>query len=37
MLRCFDRWRIGNSMRIKMENTSARTPPSLFGMDRRIA
>lgn len=24
-------------MRIRMEATRARTPPSLFGMDRRIA
>ena len=35
--RCLDVWSIGISARIRMENTRARTPPSLFGMDRRIA
>lgn len=37
MLRCFDVWSIGIIARIKMERTRASTPPSLLGMDRRIA
>lgn len=37
MLRCLDMWRIGNNIRIRMERTRASTPPSLLGMDRRIA
>lgn len=37
MLRCLDMWRIGNSIRIRMERTRANTPPNLLGMDRRIA
>lgn len=36
-LRCFDVWRMGTSMRTRIEARSARTPPSLLGMDRRIA
>lgn len=35
--RCFDVWRTGTSMRMRMEKRSARTPPSLLGMDRRMA
>lgn len=35
-LRCFDVWRMGTSMRIKIENNRASTPPSLFGIDRRM-
>lgn len=37
MLRCLDMWRVGNNIRIRMERTRASTPPSLLGMDRRIA
>lgn len=36
-LRCFDVWRIGTTIRTKIEDRSARTPPSLFGIDRRMA
>lgn len=35
-LRCFEVWRRGASRRISIENRRARTPPSLFGIDRRI-
>jgi len=35
--RCLEVWRIGTSMRTKIEASSARTPPSLFGIDRRMA
>jgi hypothetical protein len=35
--RCLDVCRKGTNIRIKMEARSARTPPSLFGMERRIA
>lgn len=35
--RCLDVWRIGTSINTKIENSSANTPPSLFGIDRRIA
>lgn len=35
--RCFEVWRRGMIARIKMERIRASTPPSLFGMDRRIA
>lgn len=35
--RCLEVWRIGTNIRIKIEASSARTPPSLFGIDRRIA
>lgn len=37
MLRCLDMWRIGNNIRIRIERTRANTPPSLLGMDRRMA
>lgn len=37
MLRCLDRWSSGKSIRIRIENTKAKTPPILLGMDRRIA
>lgn len=37
MLRCLDTWRMGNSIRIRIEKTRANTPPSLLGIDRRIA
>lgn len=36
-LRCFDVWRIGTSIRMRIEASRARTPPSLLGIDRRIA
>lgn len=35
--RCFDVWRMGTTMRTRIEARSARTPPSLFGIDRRMA
>lgn len=35
--RCLEVWRSGTSIKIKIEASSARTPPSLFGIDRRIA
>ena len=37
MLRCLDMWSIGMRARIRIERTKARTPPSLLGIDRRIA
>ena len=37
MLRCLDVWRKGTTARIKIDRTSAKTPPNLLGMDRRIA
>lgn len=37
MLRCLDVWRSGIRTRIRIERTRARTPPNLFGIDRRIA
>lgn len=36
-LRCFDVCRSGTAIRMRMDASRARTPPSLFGMDRRIA
>lgn len=36
-LRCFDVWRNGRKARIRIDRTKATTPPSLFGMERRIA
>lgn len=36
-LRCFDVCRMGTNMRMRIEAKSARTPPSLLGMDRRMA
>ena len=36
MLR-LDVWRKGTSTKIRIERTRARTPPSLLGIDRRIA
>jgi len=35
--RCFEIWRIGTNIRIIIEANRAITPPSLFGMDRRMA
>lgn len=37
MLRCFDVWRKGIIARIKIEKTRARTPPSLLGIECKIA
>lgn len=37
MLCCLERCSIGITIRIKIESTRARTPPSLLGIDRRIA
>ena len=36
-LRCLDVWRIGTSMSTRIEASRASTPPSLLGIDRRIA
>lgn len=36
-LRCLEVWRIGTRRRIRIEKTRARTPPSLLGMERKIA
>lgn len=35
--RWLERWRAGINVRMKIEADSASTPPSLFGMERRIA
>lgn len=37
MLRCLEVWRNGIMMRIRIESTRAKTPPSLLGIDRKIA
>lgn len=34
---CFDVWSRGTSMRTRIEKSKARTPPSLLGIDRRMA
>lgn len=34
---CFEVWRRGTSMNTRIENSRASTPPSLFGIDRRMA
>lgn len=36
-LRCLDVCRMGTSMRMRIEDNNANTPPSLLGMDRRMA
>lgn len=36
-LRCFEVWRKGRRARIRIDRIRARTPPSLLGMERRIA
>lgn len=36
-LRCLDVCKKGTSMRTRIENRRANTPPSLLGMDRRMA
>lgn len=35
--RCLEVCSIGTNIRTRMENRRASTPPSLFGMDRRMA
>lgn len=35
--RCFEVWRSGTIARIRIDMIRASTPPSLLGMDRRIA
>lgn len=35
--RCFEVCRNGTTINTRMEKSSARTPPSLFGIDRRMA
>lgn len=35
--RCLEVWRRGTTIRIRIEKRRARTPPSLLGIDRRIA
>lgn len=36
-VRCFERCIIGTIKRIRIEKSRAKTPPSLFGIERRIA
>lgn len=36
-VRCFDLWRKGIKNRISTDAARARTPPSLLGIDRRMA
>lgn len=36
-LRCFEVWRNGTTIRTRMDASKAKTPPSLFGIDRRMA
>jgi len=35
--RCLDVWSSGTTISTRIENRRARTPPSLSGMDRRMA
>lgn len=35
--RCFEVWSMGIRARIRMDITRANTPPSLLGIERRIA
>ena len=37
MLHCLDVWSIGINARIRIESSRAKTPPSLLGIDHRIA
>lgn len=37
MVCCLDRCRVGIIIKIRMDRTRARTPPSLLGIDRKIA
>ena len=36
-VRCLEVWRNGIRNRIMIENRRAKTPPNLFGIERRIA
>lgn len=36
-LRCFEVWRKGRKAKIKIDKISASTPPSLLGIERRMA
>lgn len=36
-LRCLEEWRRGTNMSTKIDASNARTPPSLLGIERRIA
>lgn len=36
-LRCLEVCRMGTTIRTKIENSRAKTPPSLLGIDRRMA
>lgn len=35
--RCLDVWRIGTTIKTRIEKRRAKTPPSLFGIERRMA
>lgn len=35
--RCLEVWRMGANIRIRIEASNAKTPPSLLGIDRKIA
>lgn len=35
--RCLDVWRMGTTIRIRIDASKARTPPSLLGIDRKMA
>ena len=36
-LRCLDVWRMGTSINTRMEARRAKTPPNLFGIERKMA
>lgn len=36
-LRCLDVWRMGTTISTRIEDNRARTPPSLFGIERKMA
>ena len=36
-LRCLEVWRMGTTIRTRIDESNARTPPSLFGIERRMA
>lgn len=36
-LRCLEVWRNGRKARIRIDRIRAKTPPSLLGIERRIA
>lgn len=35
--RCFEVWRIGTTISTRIDDSRANTPPSLLGIDRRMA